>query len=179
MVTGFNAGGEVDGEKWRKYSDDTQRFKIEHPSNTEPKSSQSGEPGLLFRAGFDFEQPFNKGTDSGTLKFRFQVSIWENTNQLSAEAWAGQHFNPKLIQETHPTRLAGRKALVLRASNLAWTSVNHVVADHDRIYELSHVDLAANKLLLSEAIRARWTAMFSRMLESFRLLPAVAESKSK
>ncbi len=177
MVTGFSAGGEDVGDKWRKYSDASQRFQIEYPSATEPKNIQDGESAMLSHMAFEFEQPFRSGPDAGSLKFQLQISVWQNTNHLSAEEWARQHTNPKLILESRSARLAGQTGVVLRTTNLAWPSVNYFVADRDQVYELNYPDIAANKQTLTEELRAKWTATFNRMVESFQLRPSRAGFK--
>ena len=171
-LAGLSTPARAGEEAWRQYLDPGNSFLLQHPGTTAPELLPDKEPGLLFRVAFEFEQPFQSGENTGSLKFRFQISVWQNTNHLTAGAWAAQHFNPKLILETRPARLAGRDGVVLRTTNLAWASLNNIVADRDRIYELSHMDIAANKKMLPEEVRVRWTATFNRMRESFRLLPA-------
>jgi hypothetical protein len=155
---------------WLTYSNSSEGFAIQYPSTTHPETLQDKEPNLVSRVAFGFEQSFQKGQDSGFLKFRFQISLWRNTNQLSAELWAKEHTNAKLTSAVRPMRVANRQGVVVKTTNLAWSSVKIFVADRDSIYELSYTDIASNEIL-SKAVRSHWTGIFNGMLDSFKLVP--------
>jgi hypothetical protein len=151
---------------WRLYSDLEHGFFIRYPAPTQPQLLSDQEMGLKSRVSFNFEQPFNNGEDTGTLKFRFLVSVWQNTNSLTAEAWAKQNTNPQLRSAVRQTQVAGRTGATVRTSNLAWDTVETFVADKDLMYELSYTDITSNALLSNDK-RSHWVDVFNRMLGSF------------
>jgi len=166
----FSLCAEVDSSEWRQYSDPKFHFSIQYPSITESKTVTDSAPGLLSQVAFEFEQSFQSGPDAGSLKFRFQISVWENTNHLTAEAWAKQKIKPELTLETRSVQIAGRRGVQVKTTNLAWTILKTFVVDKEHTYELSYTDVAANKALLPEGTRSYWTETFDRMLGSFRIL---------
>ena len=163
--------GEVDSSAWRQYSDPKFHFSIQYPNITESKPLPDQESGLSSRVAFEFEQSFQSGPDAGSLKFRFQISVWQNTNHLTAEAFAKQKIKPELTLETRSIQMAGRKGVQIKTTNLAWTILKTFVVDKEHAYELSYTDVAANKVLLPEGTRSYWTETFDKMLGSFRILP--------
>ena len=176
-LAGFNLCAGADSPAWKQYADPLHHFLIHYPDTTKAETMQSQEPGLLSRVVFEFEQAFDSGADVGSLKFRFQISVWQNTNHLTAEAWAKQNLKPQFTLETRPIQIAGRKGVLVKTTNLVWPTVKIFVVDQDCLYELSHMDIAANKLLLSDDTRSRWVAAFGRMVESFRILSQDGGSK--
>lgn len=173
----FSTSAKADSSAWKQYSDSGQRFLIQYPGTTRAETIPAKEPGLLYRVAFGFEQEYHQGEDAGSLKFRFQISIWQNTNHLSAEAWVKQNLKPQFTVETRSVQISGRKGVMVKTTNLAWTTVKFFVVDQDCLYELSYLDVAANKLLLPDDTRAHWAAVFARMLESFRILSPGGASK--
>ena len=166
-LAGVSVCAKAGDPEWKQYSDPNHRFIIHHPGTTQPEAGSDKEPGLLSRVRFKFEQSFHSGADAGSLKFNFQISVWQNTNHLTAEAWAKRDANPQLTLDTCAVRIAGRKAVRLRTTNLAWTIVRTFVGEQECMYELRYMDVTANKLLLPDDTRARWAVTFARMEESF------------
>lgn len=176
-LAGFSTQAEAGDPPWKQYSDPDHRFLIEYPESAATQIVSEKEPRFLSGVAFQFEQPFHTGADAGSLKFHFQISVWQNTNQLNAEAWAKENIKPGLTLETRSIQIAGRKGVRIKTTNLAWSVVKTFVADQGCIYELSYMDVAANKLLLPESTRTNWTATFDRMLGSFKILSPNAHSR--
>jgi hypothetical protein len=159
-----------DGIDWKQYSDANHGFCIQYPSASHVEAVQEKEPWLISRVAFEFEQPFQKGEDVGSLKFSFQITVWQNPDHLDEITWAKRDASPRLTSEVCQIRVAGRDGITLHTTNLAWTTVKTFVADKGRMYELSYMDLAWNELLSHET-RSRWSAVFDAMVKSFRFLP--------
>ena len=176
-LAGVSVCAKVGDPEWKQYSDSQHRFIIQHPGTTQPEAGSDKDPGLLSRVQFKFEQSFHSGADASSLKFNFQISVWQNTNHLTAEAWAKRDAGPQATLDTRPIQIAGRNGLRVRTSNQAWIIVKIFVGDDDCLYELRYMDLAANKLLLPDDTRAQWTATFVRMQESFNILSRPAGPK--
>ena len=169
LVAWFPPLAMAETTNWRRYSDAERGFVLEYPDTTHPEKVSALATNLVAGVAFSFQQTFQKGPDGGTLRFRFQVSVWQNTNHLSSEEWAKQNTNPQLTTNIRKMLVAGREGTTLRTSNLAWQSVKAFVAEKDWMYELSYDDVVANTLL-SEATRTDWSALFKRMTDSFKLL---------
>ena len=159
------------------YSDPDHRFFIQHPATTLAEAVQEHPPGLLSRVIFKFEQPFQHGPDAGSLKFTFQISVWQNTNHLTAEAWAKRDTKPQLTLDMQPIRIASRNGIILRTTNLAWTMVTTFVDDEDCMYELRYMDISEHKILLPDDTRSHWVATFHRMQDSFKIISKADRSK--
>src|SRR6266446_1259626 len=121
---------------WQRYSDPSHGFLIQYPSTTHPETLMDKEPGLVSRLAFDFEQPVHKGTTLGPLETRFKISVWQNPNRLTADAWAKQNSNPKLTLTIHPIQIAGRKGVTLRTTIMVGSITSNFVSDQDWMYEL-------------------------------------------
>lgn len=175
LLAGVSTAVSAEDAPWKQYSDPHHRFQIQYPETTKPETLTELEPGLQSRLVFQFEQSFHSAADAGSLQFRFQISVWQNTNHLSAEAWAKQNVKPQFTLETRAIQIAGRKGVQVKTTNLAWTIVKTFVVDKDILYELNYMDVSANKLLLPGDIRSNWAAVFQRMLESFQILTTDAK----
>jgi hypothetical protein len=169
LVGGFVTVTMAENTNWQRYSDAEHGFALEYPDTTHPEKVPARATNLVSAVAFNFQQNFQKGPDGGTLKFRFQISVWQNTNHLSSEEWAKQNTNPQLTTNIRKVQIAGREGTTLRTSNLAWQIVKSFVAEKDWMYELSYDDVAANTLL-TESARVDWAAVLNRMIDSFRLL---------
>src|SRR5260370_24088827 len=156
------------GLRWKQYSDPSGSFFIRYPSMTHPEMLRDKEPGLVSRIAFGFEQPFHISEDVGSMRLRFQISVWKNSNQLAAEGWAKQDANPQLPSTTRSIEVGGREGVILYTSNLAWPIVKIFVAYNDCIYELRYTDISAMERLPRET-RSYWADVFSRMVGSLRL----------
>jgi hypothetical protein len=174
-VPGLTAALDID-PTWQTYSNSSLGFAIQYPPITHPETLREKTLGLVAQMAFGFEQPFQKGEDTGSLKFRFQVLAWRNTNHLTPEAWAKEHTHPKLTSAIRPTRVANRQGVALQTSNLAWSTQKVFVADKDLMYELNYTDVASNEIL-SKDKRSHWASVFSGMIESFMLLSPDDKSK--
>ena len=176
-LAGVSICANADDQVWKQYSDPDHRFNIQHPGTTEAEAVQDKDPGLLSRVRFKFEQSYRNGPDVGSLKFSFQISVWQNTNHLTAGAWAKRDAGPQLALNTQAMRIAGRNAVAVRASNQAWIIVKIFVDDEDCMYELRYMDISEHKILLPDDTRSHWVATFHRMEDSFKIISKAGRSK--
>jgi hypothetical protein len=162
------------GMGWNEYSDPSGRFHIQYPDDTHPEMVKGTESALVSRVVFNFEQPFHVDQDVGSTKFQFRISVWRNTDGLSADEWARRHTSRRLPTGVLlpslpvPTTLAGRKGATVTTSNLVWNTVETFVGDTRLMYELDYMDIPSMQALPSD-VRARWADILMRMLHSFTL----------
>jgi len=157
-LAGFTPTAEGGRDDWKRYDDPSHQFVIEYPDLARPAASTESKPGLLSAAAFDFEHPF---------RLRFQISVWDNPDNLSVALWATQHINERLPAAIHPVEIAGRRGLMVRTTNLSWPIVKTFVAGDRSMYELSYTDFTSR---VPGDARTRWNAILARMMASFRIL---------
>jgi len=169
-LVGLGASARDDTSNWKEYSDSNHGFLIHYPNITDPLLLRDKEPALLFRVVFDFEQPFHVDANVGSMRFRFQISAWQNPNRLTADTWARLNSKSRLPLEIHPIKVAGRDGVTFRTTTLAWPVIFIFVPQNDLIYELRYTDISSNQSLPSD-VRARWSTIFRKMAGSFSFRP--------
>jgi hypothetical protein len=154
--------------EWSQYSDPSNRFVVSYPSMTHVEVVREELPRLLSRTIFVFNQPY--GENQGSIDLSFKISIWQNTQRLTAETWVRQNTNPQLITSAAASRLVGNHhGVMLSTSNLAWSTVEIYVAETDRMYELSYFDLTSLETLIPDPVKSCWTSVFDQMVSSFTI----------
>ena len=157
---------------WKRYSDPNHDFTVEYPGFSRPEVPHQNYPGLLSATRFDFSQPIQTDVNVANVNFSVQISVWQNPEHLSTEAWARKrNANPRTILSQRP--IDGRNGIMLHQT---WEGVGLItvfvfVAESDRMYEISYFDTSNFDNQISNERKLCWTAVINKMLESFKIFP--------
>lgn len=156
-------------EAWKPFVNAAFDYTVEYPFSTAAKLQSDPSPDLLQKILFPFEQRFESSAAGGRLLVSFQVSVWNNPEKLTSEAWAKRHTDARLVSHAEPCVVALTEGYCLRESSMTSWMVRSFVVRGNRAFELTYTDIYSDNPLLTEATAECWRGVFERMLRSFRL----------
>jgi len=151
---------------WATYASPNDYFTISYPRTANLIYTYDATPQLLSRLTIEFIDHFDYSRNNGILRFGVQVSIWSNTNNLSAEDWAKTTVSPmlsKTVLKADLIYIGSQPAYRLHRTDLTTYFSDVFIAKNHLMYELYYQDIDSNTL-----VPACWKSVQQAVVTSFR-----------